>query len=97
MFDNVSAKQYIDGKERNITGFLVGFVSAGGIAPPEKFIGKTLRELDLRNKFGVQVIAIKEIIPEKTTFIPDADFVIKDSDILIMMGDQAQMDKINKL
>jgi trk system potassium uptake protein TrkA len=67
------------------------------IAPAEKFIGKSLRELDLRNKFGVQVIAIKEIIPEKTTFIPDADFVIKDSDILILMGDQTQMDKINKL
>jgi trk system potassium uptake protein TrkA len=67
------------------------------IAPPDKFIGKSLRELDLRNKFGVQVIAIKELIPENTTFIPDADFVIKDSDILIMMGDQKQMDKINKL
>lgn len=67
------------------------------IAPPEKFIGKNLRDLDLRNKFGVQVIAIKEIIPEKTTFIPAADFVIKDSDILILMGDQTQLDKINKL
>jgi trk system potassium uptake protein TrkA len=45
----------------------------------------------------VQVIAIKEITPEKTTFIPAADFVIKDSDILILMGDQTQLDKINKL
>ena len=67
------------------------------IAPPEKFIGKSLRDLELRNKFGVQVIAIKEIIPEKMTFIPDADFVIKDSDILVLMGDQKQMEKINKL
>jgi trk system potassium uptake protein TrkA len=67
------------------------------IAPPEKFVGKSLRELDLRNRFGVQVIAIKEIIAEKTTYVPDADFVIKDSDILILMGDQKQLDKINKL
>ena len=67
------------------------------IAPPEKFIGKSLRGLDLRNKYGVQVIAVKEIIPEKTTLIPDADFVIKDSDILIIMGEQKQLDKINKL
>ncbi len=66
------------------------------IAPPDKFIGKSLRELDLRNKYGVQVIAIKEIIPEKTTYIPKADFVVKDSDILIMMGEQKQLDKINK-
>lgn len=67
------------------------------IAPPDKFIGKSLKELDLRNKYGVQVIAIKEIIPEKTTIIPKADFVIKDSDILILIGDQKDMSKINKL
>jgi trk system potassium uptake protein TrkA len=67
------------------------------IAPPEKFIGKTLKDLDLRNKYGVQVIAIKEIIPEKITYIPRADFVIKDSDILVIMGEEKQLAKINSL
>jgi trk system potassium uptake protein TrkA len=76
---------------------LISGIDIQEIAPPEKFIGKNLKELDLRNKFGVQVIAIKEIIPEKTTIIPKADFVIKDSDILILMGDQKQLDKLNKL
>jgi len=76
---------------------LVAGVDIQEIAPPDKFIGKSLKELDLRNKYGVQVIAIKEIIPEKTTIIPKADFVIKDSDILILIGDQKNMSKINKL
>ena len=67
------------------------------IAPPEKFIGKSLKELDLRNKYGIQVIAIKELIPEKTTFIPKADFVLKDSDILVIMGEEKQLEKINGL
>jgi len=67
------------------------------IAPPEKFMGKSLKELDLRNKYGIQVIAIKELIPEKTTFIPRADFVIKDSDILIIMGEEKQLAKINSI
>jgi trk system potassium uptake protein TrkA len=67
------------------------------IAPPEKFIGKTLKDLDLRNKYGIQVIAIKEIIPEKITYIPKADFVIKDSDILVIMGKEKQLSKINSL
>ena len=67
------------------------------IAPPEKFIGKNLRELDLRNKFGIQILAIKEIIPEKTTFVPLADFVIKDSDILVIMGEEKALEKINSL
>ena len=67
------------------------------IAPPEKFIGKNLRELDLRNKYGIQVIAIKELIPEKTTFVPNAEFVLKDSDILVIMGEDKQLEKINAL
>lgn len=67
------------------------------IAPPQKFIGKSLRELDLRNKYGIQVVAIREIIPEKTTLIPKADFVIKDSDILVVMGEAEQLKKINSL
>lgn len=67
------------------------------IAPPEKFIGKSLKDLDLRNKYGIQVIAIKELIPEKTSFVPKSDFVIKDSDILIIMGEEKQLEKLNKL
>lgn len=65
------------------------------IAAPEKFIGKSLKELDLRNKYGIQVMAIKEIIPEKTSFIPKADFVIKDSDILIIIGEEDQLKKLD--
>ncbi|MEA3421507.1 MAG: TrkA family potassium uptake protein [Acidobacteriota bacterium] len=65
------------------------------IAPPEKFIGKSLKDLDLRNKYGIQVIAVKGLIPEETTFIPKANFVIKDSDILVIMGEEKQLAKIN--
>lgn len=74
---------------------LLSGISIQEIAPPEKFIGKSLKELDLRNKYGIQVIAIKEVIAEKTTFVPKADFVIKDSDILIVMGEEKQLAKIN--
>lgn len=65
------------------------------IAPPEEFIGKSLRELELRNRYGIQVIAVREIIPEKTTFVPRSDFVIKDSDILIIMGEEKELAKLD--
>jgi len=71
-------------------------ISIQEIAPPEKFIGKSLRELDLRNKFGVQVIAVRELIPERTVYIPKADFVIKDSDILVVMGEEEKLEKLVK-
>jgi len=76
---------------------LISGIGIQEIAPPEKFIGKNLRELDLRNKYGIQVIAIKEIILERTTFVPKADFVLKDSDILVIMGEEKQLAKINAL
>jgi len=76
---------------------LMSGVSIQEIAPPEKFIGKSLRELDLRNKFGIQVIAIRELVPERTVYVPKADFVLKDSDVLIVMGDEKKLEKLTAL
>lgn len=76
---------------------LVSGLGIQEIAPPERFIGKNLRELDLRNKYGIQVIAVRGLIPEKITFIPRADFIIKDSDILIIMGEEEDLARLNAL
>jgi trk system potassium uptake protein TrkA len=76
-------------------------VSAGihiqEISAPESFIGKKLRDLDLINRFGVQVLAVREIVPERLTYIPKADFVVKDSDVLIVMGEESKLKKLNSL
>jgi len=67
------------------------------IAPPEEFIGKNLRELDLINRFEIQVIAVKGLVPERTTIIPKADFVIKDSDVLVVIGPKKQLKRISSM
>lgn len=64
------------------------------IAPPARIIGKTLKELDLTNRLGIQVIAVKEIIPDNVVVIPRADFVIKDSDILVVIGEESKLGRI---
>jgi len=56
------------------------------VDPPRAFIGKSLRELDLRAKYNIYIIAVKEMVPENFIVVPPADFVIKDSDLLIMLG-----------
>ncbi|MBM3285009.1 MAG: TrkA family potassium uptake protein [Candidatus Aminicenantes bacterium] len=76
---------------------LMSGVSIQEIAPPEKFIGKSLKQLGLRNKYGVEVIAVRELVPERTIYVPGADFVIKDSDVLIVMGDEKQLEKLMSL
>ena len=69
--------------------FMEGY-SIVQLSPPVSFIGKSLIELNLINRFGVQVIAIKELVPENVVMIPTGRFVVKDSDILVILGpDQA--------
>ncbi|HPW18647.1 MAG TPA: TrkA family potassium uptake protein [Candidatus Aminicenantes bacterium] len=65
------------------------------LAAPASFIGRSLRDLDLINRFGVQVLAVREIVPERLTYVPKADFVVKESDILIVMGEEAKLKRID--
>jgi len=75
--------------------FLEGY-SIIQLAPPKDFVGKPLSELDLINRYGVQVVAIKEIVPDRLNLIPTARFVLKDSDILILLGPNEALDKLRE-
>jgi trk system potassium uptake protein TrkA len=67
------------------------------IGPPREFIGKSLRQLELRTKYNVFIIAIQETVPENFVFVPPADFVLKDSDVMIMLGRTEDIDRIKGL
>jgi trk system potassium uptake protein TrkA len=67
------------------------------VGPPREFIGKNLQELNLRAKFNVHIIAIKELVPDNFLLVPPANFVIKDSDILMILGKSEDIKKINAL
>jgi trk system potassium uptake protein TrkA len=64
------------------------------IAPPPSFMGKTIGELHLRSKYHIEVIAVREMLPERLTMVPRADFTIKDSDILVVIGKEKDVQKI---
>lgn len=65
--------------------FMEGY-SIVQLAPPKEFIGRSLADLDLINRYGVQVIAIKELVPENVVMIPTGRFVVKNSDVLFLIG-----------
>ena len=67
------------------------------VGPPREFIGKSLKDLNLRAKYNVHIIAIKELVPENFVLVPPASFVIKDSDILIMLGKSEDIRQIKAL
>jgi trk system potassium uptake protein TrkA len=64
------------------------------IAPPPSFMGKTIGELHLRSRYHIEVIAIREMLPERLTMVPRADFIIKDSDVLVVIGKEKDIQKI---
>jgi len=63
------------------------------ITPPEKLVGKQLKDLDLINRFGIQVIAIKESVPDKVNMVPTGTYRLKESDILIVLGPNEGIEK----
>jgi trk system potassium uptake protein TrkA len=64
------------------------------LAPPSSFIGKSLAELDLRKQFQLQVIAIRDVLLEKIQMVPRASSIIKDSDVLVIIGREEDIAKL---
>ena len=71
---------------------------------PQEFIGKSLKQLQLRNKYGLTLIAIKRkpagSDQEVTNVAPAADDEILDGDVLALLGSNdrlAQLDRLLKL
>jgi trk system potassium uptake protein TrkA len=75
--------------------FLDGY-SIVELLSPKSFIGKNLKELNLINRYGVQVLAIKKILPEQLKMIPKGQYVLKDEDILILLGPNHALDLLRK-
>ena len=64
------------------------------IAPPNSFLGKTIRELGLRAKYHIEVIAVRDVISDSIQMVPQADFVIKDGEVLVVIGKDEEIRKI---
>jgi len=73
---------------------LAGNYTICEMAPPPGFYGKTIGELHLRSKYHIDVIAIKEVLSDQVRMVPRADYVVKDSDILVVIGKEQDIQKI---
>lgn len=77
---------------------LPGFSITELKAPPE-FVGKTLRELALRNTLNVQLVAIQhaEGDEREISIVPRAEDVIHEGDILVLLGADRDLDRISEI
>jgi trk system potassium uptake protein TrkA len=56
------------------------------VAAPTAYHGRSLLDLELRSRFGVFVIGVREKDPEKFILLPGPGFVVKPSDVLLVIG-----------
>lgn len=67
------------------------------IVTPDSFVGKNLRELDLRNKFGYSVIGIKDVLLDTIDVNPSPDNAIKPDTVLLILCKTNEFMKSNLL
>lgn len=77
------------------------------MTPPSECTGKTLAELRLRNRFGLQVLAVRTAanaeeveaggVTSDAIVVPDANFRVEKHHVLIIMGENKNIEKFRKL
>jgi trk system potassium uptake protein TrkA len=63
---------------------------------PDGFVGKSIRELNLRQKYGVTIIAIKDILRDEFISVPSADQVFAPDTALIVLGRHYDIEKLKR-
>jgi CIC family chloride channel protein len=78
--------------------------SIAELSVPKKFIGKTLVELKIRNKFGLEVLMIKQqkdfltdVNSEPEIITPDPEYKLKRNDTLVIFGGDRKIEELRNI
>lgn len=82
-------------KERTIE--LAEGYSLMEVDPPDRFIGKSLRQLNVRARYGIEIILIRKAVladdclPNRPGAIPTPDYKIQHDDKLLVLGNKTDI------
>lgn len=65
------------------------------VPAPKGWTGKSIRDLNIRAKLGINIIAVES--GRKTNVSPSADYTIQPDDILVVLGDSYSLEELQKL
>lgn len=65
------------------------------VPTPKSWVGKSLKELNVRAKLGVNILAVKQ--GTQINVSPAADYKIMDQDVMVVLGDTLALEKVQKL
>ena len=67
------------------------------MAVPGGWAGRSLKELDLRRKYGISVIAVHDVLTDQISASPEPGEPLKDSDTLLVAGRDEDLSKVAQL
>ena len=80
--------------------FIAKDIATARLAVPPSFVGKSLKEIALRARYGINLIAIYSAEKVGTTAVnsnPSADTVFQEGDVLLVIGNEEDLQKLSKL
>jgi CIC family chloride channel protein len=94
---NLASKINMKGNETSVQ-FLEGY-SVAEIVPPSSFIGQSIRTLNVRAKYGVDILSIKSQKgkQESVIAIPNPDHIIDKDEILVIAGETKNINLLKNL
>ena len=66
------------------------------LAIPDDWLGETLRDLGLPGRYGIQVVALYDVLTGELDVVPDPDEPLKDSDLAIVVGADERISAVVK-
>lgn len=67
------------------------------VSAPKEMIGKSLLELNLRARYGISVIALRRNNGGKTLISPVAKDIIEENDVIVAIGENKNLNKLEWL
>ncbi len=67
------------------------------IAVPDSLSGKTLQEVNMRRKYGVWIVGVKDTLHGGLEMFPDGDFALGADQILLAIGKQQELNRLRDL
>jgi trk system potassium uptake protein TrkA len=88
---------------RAVSAAIIDYVGLGEglaileMAVPERWIGRTLRQLELPRRHSVSVVALRDYLSGEVTAVPDPDECLTEAQSLVVAGDQEALATVTKL
>jgi len=64
---------------------------------PDSWLGKSIKELKLRQEYDITIVAVHDILTDKIIASPDPDNFLKDTDTLLVAGEDDTLNRIAKI